>query len=414
MKNILIYSFGSLGDVYPYIAIAKELQRRGHNVVFATSDMYENLVESHGLTYFKIRPDFSHLLNDTEFAKKAMDLKKGGEFIVRELIYKQIDRSYEDLYSVAKKSEVLIAHSLSVVGCIVAQKLKIQWISCALSPNVYLSRTDPSVLPLTPIFQYLPNLGFVINGIFINLVRLGVKSWHDPVYILRKKINLPKGKDPIFDEIHSPNLSLSLFSESFAKRQNDWPSNNIVSGFCFLEEEGNNTKIEKVDKFLADGVPPIIITLGSAAVHMGSKFYLDCVDVLHELNLKCIFLVGNNQINVTKEMLDNFLILDYLPFNTIFDKSRFIVNQGGVGTVAQVLLAGKPMLGIPFSHDQPDNCARMKRLGLGEVLYFVNFTKKRFRKKINHMILNKKNIKKMQCTSKVKFNLKMVLILHVI
>jgi UDP:flavonoid glycosyltransferase YjiC (YdhE family) len=30
------------------------------------------------------------------------------------------------------------------------------------------------------------------------------------------------------------------------------------------------------------------------------------------------------------------------------------VHQGGIGTTAQALRAGRPMLIVPFSHDQPD------------------------------------------------------------
>ncbi len=45
-----------------------------------------------------------------------------------------------------------------------------------------------------------------------------------------------------------------------------------------------------------------------------------------------------------------------------------IVHQAGIGTTAQALRAGRPMLIVPFSHDQPDNGARMVRLGVARVI----------------------------------------------
>jgi UDP:flavonoid glycosyltransferase YjiC (YdhE family) len=45
-----------------------------------------------------------------------------------------------------------------------------------------------------------------------------------------------------------------------------------------------------------------------------------------------------------------------------------MVHHGGIGTTAQALAAGIPQLVIPFSHDQPDNAARIERLGVGRSL----------------------------------------------
>jgi UDP:flavonoid glycosyltransferase YjiC (YdhE family) len=59
----------------------------------------------------------------------------------------------------------------------------------------------------------------------------------------------------------------------------------------------------------------------------------------------------------------SMLAVDYLPFQDIFPHAAAIVHQGGVGTSAQALRYGKPTLCVPFSHDQPDNAARLRKLG---------------------------------------------------
>jgi UDP:flavonoid glycosyltransferase YjiC (YdhE family) len=51
-----------------------------------------------------------------------------------------------------------------------------------------------------------------------------------------------------------------------------------------------------------------------------------------------------------------------------------IVHQGGVGTTAQAIHAGVPMLVIPFMHDQPDNAFRVKRLGIGRIIHRDHYT----------------------------------------
>jgi rhamnosyltransferase subunit B len=51
------------------------------------------------------------------------------------------------------------------------------------------------------------------------------------------------------------------------------------------------------------------------------------------------------------------------------------VHQGGIGTIAQALRAGKPMMVVPYSHDQPDNAARVQRIGVARVLKRSNYRK---------------------------------------
>ena len=53
MSKIVITTFGSLGDLHPYIAIALGLRERGHEVVIGTSPCYRQKVESLGLVFPK-------------------------------------------------------------------------------------------------------------------------------------------------------------------------------------------------------------------------------------------------------------------------------------------------------------------------------------------------------------------------
>ena len=45
-KRIVLTTFGSLGDLHPWIAIARGLQSRGHDAVIATHASYRTLVKA--------------------------------------------------------------------------------------------------------------------------------------------------------------------------------------------------------------------------------------------------------------------------------------------------------------------------------------------------------------------------------
>src|SRR5205809_109778 len=54
--RIVLTTFGSLGDLHPYLAVAQGLRDRGHDAVVATSGEYRERVESLGLGFRAVRP----------------------------------------------------------------------------------------------------------------------------------------------------------------------------------------------------------------------------------------------------------------------------------------------------------------------------------------------------------------------
>ncbi len=68
-NRIVLSTYGSLGDLHPYMAIALELQQRGHHPVIATHELYHSKVEAEGLEFYSIRPDLFN--GDFEQAQKV-------------------------------------------------------------------------------------------------------------------------------------------------------------------------------------------------------------------------------------------------------------------------------------------------------------------------------------------------------
>jgi UDP:flavonoid glycosyltransferase YjiC (YdhE family) len=79
-------------------------------------------------------------------------------------------------------------------------------------------------------------------------------------------------------------------------------------------------------------------------------------------------------------------VAEYAPYSALFNRSALVVHQGGVGTTAQCMRAGKPMLIMPFSHDQPDNARRMRWLKVARVIQRGNYTPMRVARKLKAML----------------------------
>ena len=96
MSRIVLTTIGSLGDLHPKLAIALELRRRGHEVVFATHKEYQSNIEALGFEFHRLRPDNTALSNPQEMAR-MMDLQKGTEYVIRQWVLPSLRDTYTDL-----------------------------------------------------------------------------------------------------------------------------------------------------------------------------------------------------------------------------------------------------------------------------------------------------------------------------
>src|ERR1700727_686246 len=78
--KFLLTTFGSLGDLHPYIAVGIGLRERGHSVTIGTSEMYRAKVEGEGLQFHPLRPDLSGLIDRPEVMRRAMHPRTGTRY----------------------------------------------------------------------------------------------------------------------------------------------------------------------------------------------------------------------------------------------------------------------------------------------------------------------------------------------
>jgi UDP:flavonoid glycosyltransferase YjiC (YdhE family) len=100
-----------------------------------------------------------------------------------------------------------------------------------------------------------------------------------------------------------------------------------------------------------------------------------------------VLLIGADPRNRLRTALpESICVAEYAPYSALFDRAALVVHQGGVGTTAQCLRAGKPMLIVPFSHDQPDNSRRMLRLKVARVIQRGNYMPMRVARRLRAML----------------------------
>ena len=387
--RIVLSNIGTLGDINPLIAIALELKRRGHMPVMALPAVYEPRIAPLRLEFHVIRPDIDP--TNTILVEMVYDVKRGTERGLRDFLFPVLRDTYADLLDAATKpvrADLLLLGELNYAGPLVAEVTGIPWASYVLAPLSFFSAFDPPVLPMYPRLaradKTVPGFGRVIK----RLARFVSRKWPEPIYDLRRELGLEKGANPLFDAKHSPHLVLALFSEVLGQKQKDWPEHAKITGFCYFDADvGNQALPPGLEEFLAAGPPPVVFTLGSAAVLAAGRFYEFSARAAIRLGIRAVLLIGTDPRNRPQtDLPDSICVAEYAPYSTLFSRAALVVHQGGVGTTAQCLRAGRPMLIMPYSHDQPDNARRMARLKVARVIQRGNYTPTRVARKLKAML----------------------------
>lgn len=365
MARILLASWGSYGDVYPYVGLAFALKDRGHHPVLATAEFYRGLIEPLGFEFHPIGPMIDP--SDDATIARVLDPVRGAAALVREILLPSIDTDYAALDHAAQQGDLIVTHPITFAAPIVAQARRLPWASTVLAPMSFFSATDPPVLAPAPYLAALGRFGSWYGRIVRQFARASTHRWMKPVFDLRRHLGLPAGGHPLFEGQFSPTLTLALFSSVLAWRQPDWPPNVVITGSVFYN--GPELLQPELDAFLDAGPPPVVFTLGSSAVAAAGRFYEESLDAARRLGVRAVLLTGGFERNVPRGGVSaETFVTDRAPHQLLFPRAAAVVHPAGAGTLAQALRAGRPMLVVPHAHDQPDNAARVTRLGVARTV----------------------------------------------
>lgn len=291
-----------------------------------------------------------------------MHPRDGARFILCELLLPYLRDSYEDTVAAARNADLIVTHPVTLGAVLFARKSQMRWASVALAPVSMISVHDMSVFPGLPGSEWLASRGPGWQRFFLGLLEKSFDRYWKPYHDFERELGLPRSRNP-FLHGSSPQLSLALFSPLLAKPQPDWPPNAHATGFTFFEQQ--QACPPELTRFLDAGEPPIVFTLGSAAVGAAGDFYSVSIEAARRLQRRAVLLIGNEPANhPTSGLPREIIAIPYAPHAAVFPRACVNVHQGGVGTTGEAMRAGRPMLVVPYSHDQPDNAFRLKKLGV--------------------------------------------------
>lgn len=367
-KRIVLATFGSLGDLHPFLAIGMELRARGHEPIIATSALYREAVVAANLGFAPVRPDRTPGQQDPDFLDRLRREGQAPPAIFREMFLPSLRESLRDMLHATEGADAVVAHTLTPAARLAAEAGRIPWISTVMQPMGYLSAYEPPVVGPPWVAAAVRAVGPRLASPLLRGARYLTSMWMSEWHELRAELGLPPAAGhPLWEGQHAPRRSLGLFPRILGSPQPDWPPQARVTGFPFYRPP-DNALDPAVDRFLADGEPPLVFTLGATAVNDPGPFFYESAGAARRLGRRALLLVGQSHPEALDSVSGDLLTVSYAPHELVFPRALAIVHQGGIGTLAESLLIGKPMLIMPYGHDQSDNAWRASRLGVARVI----------------------------------------------
>ena len=234
-------------------------------------------------------------------------------------------------------------------------------LSVWLNPAALRSLRFPPVLAAVKSLSHLP--GPLKRATSRVVYALGEKTAAPGVNLARKRHGLRPQDTPLRD-MESDLGSVAFFPDWLAPNLKDELPNLCFAGFPLSAPTGELCC--KATRFLDQGAPPVVVTMGSAMRFAQSELEL-LTESLLRLGQRVVLLCPNEQ---TLELPEHpgLFRARHLHFAQLFPRARMVVHHGGIGTCGHSLAAGRPQAIVPFALDQPDNATRLERLHVAKNL----------------------------------------------
>ncbi len=361
--RVLLVPFGSHGDVHPFVGLGQALRARGHQVIFLINEYFGPLVRGLGFEMVALGDAamFQEVMRDPDLWHPRRSFG-----IVARGIIEGARLAYPEIAALNEPGEtVVVGGSIAFAARLAQEKLGMPAATVHLQPGVLYSDYETPAYPGLAVPGWWPR--WFKRGLFGLLFSKVVEPQIAPgLNAYRAELGLPPVSDVMRNWMHSPSLVLGMFPDWYAAPQPDWPASTRLVGFPLYDERDATPIPDELDVFLGSGPPPIAFTPGSANLH-ARPFFEAAVDACRRLNARGLLLTRHAE-QIPDDLPEGVRHVAYAPFGLLLPRVAALAHHGGIGTAAQAMAAACPQLVMPLGHDQYDNAARMRRLGIARSL----------------------------------------------
>jgi len=342
MSRILITTFGTAGDLNPFVALALGLKSRGHDVTFAVEDNFRSTLIDAGfdsMHHLSEGIDPTSLVSQRQLYGSSLPFRSVWAMVSRYIV-PALTEQVEHLRTAAAGMDLIIAPPEEFAASIVSELTGIPWVSVRLSPvSVPSAHVSPYPWPVR-----LPDpLQQVANVLQWKAGTAALRLMADrPINAIRARYGLPPRRNLLTTGNLSPYLATIAVSPAFMPVQPDWPSHLGVTGFCFWDTPSAWSPSPELPSFLDGSKPVVAVSSGSISRQAGTafdRFYKVSIEAIRRVGGRAL-VIGAPPDSVPSSLPDDVLALPFAPFSAIYPRCAAAIHHGGIGTAAQVVHSG--------------------------------------------------------------------------
>lgn len=383
--KIGIFTYGTRGDVQPYLPIAIELKKRGHEVIVHAPENFSSLFLNHQIDFIGLSGNAQKIMQSSDadnILSSENSIKLMKYFF--QVISNMKEDLFQDYYNSINKVDVIFANYATIpftypIAEALNKKIALNYFMPPMAKTSKFSAPGFEKINL----PFLNKISYEITYFFYWKF---VKSLTNYVY---RQMNLPELKTNIIHHINSKKiLDLYNFSPTLISTPSDWEPNHQITGFITnIDLKENNSELQN---WISNGKSPIYVGFGSNKYGKITKIENILLDLLTK-NERILLVKGWN---IYKNLPNhpNLFICNEVDHNIILPQCKLAIFHGGAGTLHSILKAKIPMIIISLYTDQPYWGNLIEKMKLGVHIRFKNLSLNTIKKALED--LNSKEIQK--------------------
>jgi sterol 3beta-glucosyltransferase len=358
--RILLMTYGTRGDVEPFLALAEGFVKAGHAARLAAPGLFAPLAAGTGVEYIPLPGNPEEL--GTAMVRRAGTNPLRMISVMVRFVFPLAAEVFGRVRESAPGADAVVHSFLFThAGYEIARSLRVPDYSAQMFPmfaptSAFAAPGFPDT-PLPKIYRGLTHI------LFNNIFRHGGGMLYGLVRRSRPEFP-PLTGWPFSSEQERITPLLFGFSRHVVPRPADWPAHACITGYWQREAPREEDIPAEVRRFLDSGPAPVFIGFGSAVPHDNEKLAAIAVDALRQNGRRGIVSMGKTALASGQDAQD-ILPVETVSHRWLFPRMGAVVHQGGAGTTGAGLRAGVPNILIPFTTDQPFWAGRVRALGAG-------------------------------------------------
>lgn len=352
-KKIGLQTFGSEGDIRPFLLLAKGLREASHEVTLNITPLdskdYTKYAEEFDITINHVG-DFSQEKLDRLFANlKEVSIMEQGVLIMEYFFDSHIDLLFEASLALCTSNDIVVGHFGHFPLSLAAKSTQ--------TPRVSFITTAMAI----PSDHYapigLPNWGKIPNRILWGLLsRLANMFYKKKVNSYVHKVDLAPIKDYSSEIAFSPLLNVISVSDKVLNCEVKKPYPNTHYSGRYRPIDSFDTLPDGLHEFLQKDGPVGYITFGSLTtidMHPDETITL-LLETIKKTNIRAIVQFEWDRVQTIPED-ENLFCVENAPHDQVFPHCDFVVHHGGAGTTQTSISSGVPSVVVIHGGDQGFN-----------------------------------------------------------